>query len=649
VPVIVTVNASPTLTNANVTTTNPSTCSGTDGSIKICGLISGRSYTVNFTKGGTSQTPATKTADASGCVIITALSAGNYANFIVTDALTTCTSNTLSGPFVLSSPTPATITLGTTQNPSNCGSNDGFITINGLTSGSQYILNYTQNGVAQTPFTFTASGTSYNLSGLTSGSYDITVTINGCISNNLSSSLSDPTTATISLGSKVNPTFCSGNDGKITVSGLAPSTNYTLNYTKDEIPQTPIVFTSTGTSYILLGLVAGNYTNIRVTNAGCVSNSISTTLSDPSAAIITVTSTTNTSACSASDGSITFSGFAPGTTYTIQYTKNGIPQTPFIYLATGTSYTLSNLSVAAYSNIRIIDANCVSNRLSATILDPGAPTIATATVTQPTLCGSNDGSIIINGLTSGLNYVLSYVKDGVQQTTSPFTASGTSYTISALTAGVYTGITVKQGSCTSNSVNAILTNPSAAIIAEGATRSPSNCLGANDGSIVITGLSQGVSYTLNYTKNGVAQTPINITNSPSTSYVINGLTAGNYTNINITQGGCTSNNINTTLLNPTPPAAPTNAIADPNPICAGTFTLLDATCATGTLGWFSDSGLTTSLTSTSVNPASTSTYYAACTLNGCVSAATPVTVTVIGTTAPVPTALTKNNVCPSTI
>jgi hypothetical protein len=649
VPVIVTVNSSPALTNANVTTTNPSTCSGADGSVKICGLISGRSYTFNYTKGGTSQTPATKTADASGCVSITALSAGNYANFIVTDDLTTCTSNTLSGPFVLSSPTPATITLGTTQNPSNCGSNDGFITINGLTSGTQYTLNYMQNSVAQTPVTFTASGTSYNLLGLTSGSYTgITVTNNGCTSNNLSSSLSDPTTAAISLGSKVNPTFCSGNDGRITVSGLAPSTNYTLNYSKDGIAQTPIVFTSSGTSYILLGLVAGNYTNIRVTNAGCVSNSISTTLTDPSAAIIAVASTTNTSACSASDGSITFSGLAPGTTYTIQFTKNGIPQTPFIYLAKGTSYTLSNLSAAAYSNIRIIDANCVSNRLSATILDPGAPTIATATVTQPTLCGSNDGSIILNGLTSGLNYVLSYVKDGVQQTTSSFTASGTSYTISALTAGFYTGITVKQGSCTSNSVNANLSNPSAAILAEGATLSPSNCLGANDGSIVITGLSQGVSYTLNYTKNGVAQTPINITNSPTTSFVINGLSSGNYTNINITQGGCTSNNINTTLLNPTPPTAPTNAIADPNPICAGTFTLLDATCATGTLGWFSDAGLTTLLTSSSVNPASTTTYYAACTLNGCVSVATPVTVTVIGTTAPVPTTLTKSNVCPST-
>jgi hypothetical protein len=41
--------------------------------------------------------------------------------------------------------------MGTSQNPSACGLNDGFIQISGLVSGTQYTLNYMLNGVGLTP------------------------------------------------------------------------------------------------------------------------------------------------------------------------------------------------------------------------------------------------------------------------------------------------------------------------------------------------------------------------------------------------------------------------------------------------------------------------------------------------------------------
>ena len=143
----------------------------------------------------------------------------------------------------LSDPVTATISVGTSQNPSACGLNDGFIQLSGLVSGTQYTLNYMLNSVGLTPVTFTASGSNYTISNLTAGNYTgITVESTGCTSNTLSKVLSDPVTATISLSAKTNPTACSANDGSFTLTGLAPSTSYTLNYTKDGIAQTSIYF-----------------------------------------------------------------------------------------------------------------------------------------------------------------------------------------------------------------------------------------------------------------------------------------------------------------------------------------------------------------------------------------------------------------------
>ena len=97
-------------------------------------------------------------------------------------------------------------------------------------------------------------------------------------------------------------------------------------------------------------------------------------------------------------------------------------------------------------------------------------------------------------------------------------------------------------------------------------------------------------------------------------------------------------------------ANPTGAVASASSICAGASSTLSANaCSSGTLTWYSDATMLTVLPSTTVSPTATSTYYAACVSGTCKSSATPVTVTVNALpTAPVPTSLTKSNVCPST-
>ncbi len=151
---------------------------------------------------------------------------------------------------------------------------------------------------------------------------------------------------------------------------------------------------------------------------------------------------------------------------------------------------------------------------------------------------------------------------------------------------------------------------------------PSSCIAPNNtGSITVTAPTPLTDYTFSF-DNGLTY---------QTSATASGLAAGTYQVVvkNIATecvSLATSQVINAA---PIAPASPINAVAEPNPLCAGTFTDLSATCATGTLKWYSDAALTTTLISTSVNPSVTRSYYATCTLNGCESPATVVTVTVI--------------------
>ena len=82
----------------NVLTTNASTCIATDGTIKLNGLTPDRDYKLSY-RYQTNPTNLTVTASSSGSVELINLPIGAYFDFIVTDALTSCNSDVLAGPF----------------------------------------------------------------------------------------------------------------------------------------------------------------------------------------------------------------------------------------------------------------------------------------------------------------------------------------------------------------------------------------------------------------------------------------------------------------------------------------------------------------------------------------------------------------------
>lgn len=358
----------------------------------------------------------------------------------------------------------------------------------------------------------------------------------------------------IAFASVQQATTCTGT-AQITLVGLSPNTTYTVNYTKNGVPQLPVTITSNGTGQVIItGLGPGTYTSISVSLNGCTSNTIAGpyTVNNPPVGATIAETHINPTTCGGSNGSITLTGLTNGVNYTINYTKNGTPQPPFNQVAVGGSVTIPNLTAGTYTSISvtIVTNGCVSNTIASVILvDPNATNI-NVTFTNPTSCNSNTGSITIAGLTNGSSYTINYVKNSTPQAPISITASGTSYTITNLGAGAYTGITVTLNGCTSNVQTATLVDPTPpAITVVG--NNPTSCT-VNNGSIVISGLTNGSSYTINYVKNGTAQAPVTQTASGG-SVTIASLGAGNYTGITVTINGCISNAGTVTLVAPTPP------------------------------------------------------------------------------------------------
>ncbi len=84
-----------------ITSNNPTSCNGTEGSVTISGLVAGETYAVSYTDDGAPVGPVNIVANAAGQVIISGLNAGIYSNFAL--VINGCTTNLFTG-VVLSNP-----------------------------------------------------------------------------------------------------------------------------------------------------------------------------------------------------------------------------------------------------------------------------------------------------------------------------------------------------------------------------------------------------------------------------------------------------------------------------------------------------------------------------------------------------------------
>ncbi|MGV6862005.1 MAG: T9SS type B sorting domain-containing protein [Putridiphycobacter sp.] len=421
-----TVNPGPACCSVTASGVDPSCFGGNDGTATANPANGTAPYTYAWSDGQSTQTA-------------TGLTAGTY-TVTITDAngCTSTASTTLSQPTqITASSTPSNVSCN--------GGNDGSITVTGATGGTPGYTYSVNGGTFQTGAT---------LSGLTAGSYVVTVKdANGCTIT-LNQTISEPTAIVVNETNNV-PATCGLANGQTTVSangGTGPYT-YTLGV-------------NTNTTGAFNGLLANNYT-VTVTDANNCTETINVIIGNSAGPVPSVDNTTDVVCAGGFNGSVSIAVNGGTGPYTYELDNSGTFQNSNTFTLTAGTHTVT-----------VQDANTCTGDVTFTINEPSPLTYST--VIDPALCnGSADGQITINA--SGSTAPYSYSADGG-------TTFQGSNVITGLAAGAYNIVVQDINGCLSNSTENV---PEPAPITADFTFVEPSCFGVCDAEIHLQNMAGG--------------------------------------------------------------------------------------------------------------------------------------------------------------
>jgi hypothetical protein len=495
---------------------------------------------------------------------ITVSTSGTYSVFVSTAG---CTSPTSPDEVVTVNPVPATPTITAGGTTTFC--NGGSVM---LTSSSA------------TDNVWSTGETTQSITVTTGGNYNVTVDVAGCTATSLDEVVTVTPGAVIAQGTTIDPSVCSALDGSIEIIGVGTGD---LNYTGT------ITGTDAGITlpYTLTGLGAGTYDF--TFDDGCLSNTLTITLSDPGApATPTITAGGPTTFCDGGSVVLTSSSAVDNIWSTGETTQS-------ITVSTSGTYSVF-VSTAGCNSPASLDEVVTVNPV------PAIPTIMAGGTT--TFCVG--GSVVLTS-SSAVN--------------NTWSTGETTQSITVMAGGNY-NVTVDMAGCTATSLDEVVTVNSGAAIAQGFLSDPSSC-GATDGTIQITGTGTG---DLTYT--GTAS---GMEAGVTLPFIVTGLGAGTYDFV--FNDGCNSNSVNVMLIDPGAPATPTITASGPLTICDGESLTLTSSSAV-------DNVWSTGETTQSITVTTSGTYSVYASTAGCSSATTSEIVTV----TPLVTISAINVVNPST-
>jgi hypothetical protein len=411
--------------------------------------------------------------------VISGLVAGTY-SVVVTDA-NGCTDNASYN--VVQPAAPLAVAMSMTAVSCFGGSNGtATATVTGGWGSNLYVWS---NG-----------GNTATISGLTAGTYGVTVTdLEGCVVIG-SITVTQPTPLVL-VPSQTNVSCFGGSNGTATVtaSGATPAYSY--------------LWSNGGMTSTITGLIAGTYT-VTVTDANMCTETASVTITQPP--VLTVSGVTTDAICF---------GSAKGTiTLTI---GGGTPDYSYIWSNAATTQNLSGLVAGTYS-VTVTDANSCTNISSYTVMNPPSALASSASATPVSCFGGNNGTatVVPTGGWGGYTYLWSN--------------GGVTATITGLVAGTYTVTVTDNLGCTT-SASATVTQP-ALLVASIASVTPITCAGGNDGSIDINVAGGTTAYSYLWSNGATTQD-------------ISGLVAGTYS-VTVTDANMCFYTTSTTLTDPTP-------------------------------------------------------------------------------------------------
>lgn len=393
--------------------TNNTSCGFNNGSItaETSNLYFAATYSLYELSSGFITSAITQNTN----YVFTSLSAGTY--YVIADDGGGCTGKSES--CIIKSST--TLNFGLYQiNNSACVNSLGALYVTGLTGTPPYTYSWLPNGE-----------TTSSITGLTSGSYSVTITDGlGCTTSQGAIIASTPTLGTILLND-VQPT-CFSATGETTLYISGGTGPYHLQASNGEIV---ITFSTTHT---FTGLSSG-YFSVVVTDAGLCQSTAFTTLQTPSAISVVTINVTNSN-CNNNDGEISVSLFGGSAPYTYTLTNSignsqigiqPIPNGGFIFTSLESdTYTLlisDSSGLCPYSGSVV-----VSNTILYTL---------TATTTDST-CNEPNGSVTL-GITTGGTAPYRYQIDGYDI----LGQTGLTYSFSNLLPGNYTAIVTDANLC----------------------------------------------------------------------------------------------------------------------------------------------------------------------------------------------------------
>lgn len=489
--------AGPTISSGAVTITN-NICNQNNGSIS--------GITVN---GGTNPITNVWTNTTQTTLNLTGLSANSY-SLTVTDA-NGCAAN--AGPFVVNAIAgPSINAAAVVTNNQSCNGTLGSIV--GITaSGTGLAYSWTNGG-----------GVVLNPTGLTAGTYSLTVTdVNGCIANAGPFTVGFTSGPTVNTASAViSPSTCGNANGSIT--GIT-TTGSGLIYSWNG---------NSATGPTLSSQLGGNFTLTITDVNGCTASSSPFTI--PSIAGPTINSgvvAIVNENCNQVNGSISGITISGGTN-------------PIGIVWTNTAQTTLDLTGLAANNytLTITDANaCIATSGPYAVINTGSPVITSSgAVIVNENCNGTMGSI--SGITTagtGLSYSWS-------------NGGGTALNPSNLAANSYTLTVTDINGCTSTAGPFTVSFVAGPSVNTGSVVVNATTCGNNNGSITgITATGTG----LTYAWNGNSSAAPTLNNQPS----------GNYSLVITDANGCTAN------------SGPYNIAASSSPVVnASTIVITDAHC-----------------------------------------------------------------------
>ncbi len=298
------------------------------------------------------------------------------------------------------------------------GASTGVISM-AVTGGSgPYTYNWSRVSPAGT-----GSGSGTTISGLSAGTYNVTLTSsNGC-NVVFSSTISQPAAA-LAASSSLTNILCNGAaTGAINLTASGGTSPYTYNWG------------SGVTSEDRSGLAAGSY-SVVVTDANACTTSHNATLTQPASALDVSATPTNVNCFGASTGAITITATGGTSPYTYNW-GSGI-----------TTQNRSSLAAGTYS-VTVTDANNCTKTSSINITQPAAA-LGTSTAVGNVVCGVGSGSVslTVSGGTSPYAYA--------------WNSGATTQNRTGLSSGTYTVTVTDANLCTvtASATVTATTNPS---------------------------------------------------------------------------------------------------------------------------------------------------------------------------------------------